>query len=50
MEIAIATIAMGIFAKFLESKLENSAKTEDYIELDKIELKKKYSLKNVETF
>ncbi len=43
----MATIAMGIFAKFLESKLDKNVTSEDYVELDKV---KQYSLKNVETF
>ena len=48
--ITLATIAMGIFAKFLESKLDKNTRDEDYVELDKIESKQRYSLKNVETF
>jgi len=48
--ITMATIAMGIFAKFLESKLETNMGNEEYIELDKIRTEQKYSLKNLETF
>jgi len=49
METVLATLALGIIAKFVEFKLDGSMNDKEWINVENLE-SNKYSLKNVETF